>query len=198
MIIAKNFTHDDRTQLVSDVFDKFLRSRELHLPFEKIELNIRDTTTSIVEDDNALVCIDYNSPVVAEKDKKGVSMLVYRELFRLMFKFDLPRSVEDVIIDKELVKRGFGDGLFYLYYVSMMNKNHVTIEDYINLNIPWIVFNKQDPYNSDFMKKLAKKLSKSRPECQRLFNLLLNVPKKDVEKAAAEYKRLMKVEECSS
>lgn len=197
MIIAKNFMHDDRTELVSTVFDKFLRRQELHLPFDRIELNIRDTTTSVVKDENALICIDYNTPVVAEKDKKGVKMLVYRELFRLMFKFDLPRPVEDVIIGKELVKRGFGDDLFYLYYVTMMNKTHVTLRDYIELNIPWIIFNKQDPYNSDFMKKLSKKLSKSRPECQKFFNLLLNVPKKDVEKAASEYERLMKVEECS-
>ena len=192
MIVAKNFIRNEKTQLVSDIFDKFLRSQELHLPFERIELNIRDTTVSFVENENALVCIDYNSPVVAEKDKKGVTMLVYRELFRLMFKFDLPRPVEDTIIGKELIKRGFGDDLFYLYYVSMMNKTHVTLEDYINLNIPWIVFNKQDPYNSDFMKKLAKKLSKNRPECQKLFNLLLNVPKRDVEKSVAEYERLMK------
>ena len=198
MIVAKNFTRDAKTELVSDVFDKFVRSQELHLPFERIELEIRDTTVSLVNEESAFVCIDYNSPVVAEKDKRGVKMLVYQELFRLMFKTDLPRPVEDVIIGKELVKRSFGDDLFYLYYVTMMNRTHETLADYINLNIPWIVFNKQDPYNSDFMKRLTKKLSKSRPECQKLFNLMLNLPKKDVEKAAKEYERLVKVEECSS
>ena len=193
MIVAKNFVRDDRTELVSQVFDKFIMSQELHLPFERIELNIRDTTVSVVEDQSALVCIDYNDPVVIEKDKKGVKMLVYRELFRLMFKFDIPRPIEDVIIDRELIKRGFGEDLFYLYYVGMMNKKHATLEDYINLNIPWISFSRHDKHNSDFMKRLAKKLADSRPECQKLFNLLLNVPQKDVEKAVKEYERLMRV-----
>jgi len=194
MIIAKKFSRDDRTEFVSEIFDKLVRS-DLHLPFDRIELNIRDTTVSVVEDQSAVVCIDYNSPVVAEKDRRGTTMLIYRELFRLMFKFDTPKIVEDVIIDKELVKRGFGDDLFYLYYITMMNKRHVTLKDHIELNLPWIVFNKNDKYNSDFMKRLAKKLSVKRPECQKLFNLLLNVPEKDVEKAVEEYKRL--VVQCS-
>ncbi len=196
MIITKNFIHNDRTRLVSDIFDKLVGSQELHLPFNRIELTIQDTSNSMVNNETAVVCIGCNDPVVTEKDRRGIAMLIYHELFRLMFKFDVPKPVEDVIIGKELAKRGFGDGLFYLYYITIMNKRHTTLQDHINLNIPWIVFNKQDPYNSDFMKRLAKKLSKSRPECRRLFNLLLNVPKKDVEKAATEYNRL--VTQCSS
>lgn len=190
MLITKKFSRDKRTELVSKIFDEVLISSDLHLPFEKIELHIRDTNISVVDEENAIVSINYNDPLVLDSDIKGIRIILMHELFRLMFKFDLPKPIEDVIVGREMIKRGFGNGICYMYFNRLAVMKVETVEDYINVNLPWIIFYKYDEYNSEMFKKIASRICKKKfPQCQRLFDLLINLSQKNLHEAESECKK---------
>ena len=191
MHVVKRFPSGEHGQLVSRVFDEALVSSGVKLNYDSIELELRDRDVSLVKDYTATICLDYNNPLVLDMDEKGIGIIIRRELFRLMFKFNLPRPVEDVIIGRELVKRGFGDDLLYMYYNIVMRSRPKNISDYIAVNIPWIIFRGYDDYNSDLMKKLAGKVcSKKFPETKKLFDTLCNLSQKNMTAAGKEYEMI--------
>ena len=193
MRVAKIYEHDSRTALVSKIFDELIISPSLHLPFESIELHIRDTDISLVDGNNGIVCLNYNNPLILDKDARGVRTLVMHELFRLMFKSDLPREIEDVIIGREMLKRGFGDELCYMYYVRVLRSSPESLRDYLRCSIPWIVFFKDDKYNSELFRKLVPNVCKKKfPESKRLIDLLADLSQKNLAEAADEYRTLLK------
>ena len=191
MHVIKRFPSGEHGRLVSRVFDEALVSSGVKLNYDSIELELRDRDVSLVKDYTATICLDYNNPLVLDMDEKGIGIIIRRELFRLMFKFNLPRPVEDVIIGRELVKRGFGDDLLYMYYNIVMRSRPKNISDYIAVNIPWIIFRGYDDYNSDLMKKLAGKVcSKKFPETKKLFDMLCNLSQKNMTAAGKEYEMI--------
>src|SRR3989338_2045666 len=187
MHVTKVYERDLRTQLVSEIFDMLLVSDSY--PFESIELHVRDMNASSIEDGKAVICVDYNDPFVPERDVKGIRTLLAHELLRLMFKFDVPRDIEDVMIGREMVRRGLGEDLCYLYYNRLLQSRPETVEAYIRANLPWIIFAGHDKYNSELLKKLASKVCKKKFACKRLFDFLLDLSQKNLREAVEEYKR---------
>ena len=192
MKIVKRFIKDEQTSLISGVFDEFLVSDSFHLPFDSIEFHIRDSDISIVKGDKALVCLDYNNPLFLQKDIKGIKTIVRHEFFRLMFKTNLSRDIEDVIIGREMIKRGFGEDLLYVYYHYIVNSKATNIQDYIKSNLPWIIFQGYDKNNSEFLKKATEKQNKRRKICDHLFDLLTNLSSKNLHEVIEEYKKLIR------
>ncbi|HLD39245.1 MAG TPA: hypothetical protein VJB05_02955, partial [archaeon] len=191
MRIIKKFPKDDRGEFVSRIFDRIITKGDYHLPFAQLEFHLRDSNMSKVEDEKALICIDYNNPLILEKDQRGVNTLIRHELFRLMFKMNLPRAVEDVIIGREMIKRGFGDDIFYMYYNRILKMNVSNVEEYIKINLPWIIFHEQDKYNSELLKKIVGKVCKKKyPETKKLFDILCGISPKNVHEAASIYGKI--------
>lgn len=180
MQVAKIFERDPRTELVSRIFDEVITGA-FHLPFDRIELHIRDKTISLVDGASATVCLDYNNPFILERDARGIRILLLRELFRLMFKFDLPAEIEDIMIGREMIKRGYGEGLCYMYYNMLLSGE----ADPIRVNLPWIIFFKDDKYNSELFKKLAAKVCKKKVPA-KLLDLLLDLSEKNLAEAGEE------------
>lgn len=193
MKIVKKFVRDENTELVSHIFNKVITSQDYHLPFEALELNIGDSDISSVEDCTAAICLDHNNPFVVEKDRKGLDIIIRRELFRLMFKMDVPKAIEDVIIDRELVKRGFGNDIFYMHYTYVMKSRVSSLDDFIQVNLPWIAFHGYDKHDSEFLKKLVAKISKKKfPETRKFFNLLCSLSPSNLRAAVEEYSKLFR------
>lgn len=201
MRIVKKFVRDDKTEFASEMFDKIMAKNDYPMPFERMEFHIRDSDVTSVDDGSALICINYNNPLVLEKDRKGLGILIHHELFRLMFKTELPRVIEDVIIGRELIKRGFSDDLLYMYYNYMVNIRVDGAESYIKMNLPWVIFRGYDEYNSEILKKLARKLCRKKfPETRKLFNILCTLPDgrsgstqlpKNLDRSVEEYRKLV-------
>jgi len=164
---------DNKNGAVSVIFDKVIASYSFSLPFDVIELHLRDVDTTIVEDKKAVICLDANNPLIVENDVRAIKTLIMRELFRLSFSPYFPRTVGDVLVGREMIKRGLGDDLFYTYYnIMMKTKYGQTSNDYIKANLPWIIFRGFDNYNSSFLKELAEKLTKKNREADKLLNML--------------------------
>lgn len=201
MRIVKKFVRDNKTEFASGIFDRIIASHDYPLPFERIEFHIRDSDITVADSSSALICISYNNPFVLEKDAKGLSIIIRHELFRLMFKTSLPRIIEDVIVGRELVKRGFGDDLLYMYYNYMASMRVDSNESYVKLNMPWIIFKGYDNYNSELLKHLAKKLCRKKfPDTRGLLNMLCTLQderssstilSKNLHRASEEYSKLV-------
>ena len=132
------------------------------------------------------------SVIRKEMDEKGIEIMIRRELMRMMFKFSLPRPIEDVIIGRELVKRGYGDDLLYMYYNMVARSSVKNAVDYVEISLPWIIFHGYDDYNSDIMKKLASKVSKKKfPETKKFFDALCDLSQKTLAKAVDEYEKVV-------
>ncbi len=192
MQIVKNYVRDANTEAVSKIFDRLITTSEIHLPLDRLELHIRDASVSLIEENGGVICLDYNNPMILDRDQRGIKILIMHELFRLMFKYDLPRDIEDVIIGREMIRRGFGEELCYLYYNSILKSRAETRQDYIRLSLPWIIFVKDDKFNSELFKKLASKLCKRKfGECRKLFDILIDLSEKNMQEAVSEYNSLV-------
>ncbi len=174
MRVVKKLGSDETSLIVSKIFDEVILSYSFNLPFDVIEFHLRDIDTTLVEDKKAVICLDFNNPVILEKDTRAVRTLILRELYRLTFSPDFPRFIGDVLTGREMIKRGHGDDLFYMYYNMLMkSKTGRTSMDYVRVNLPWIIFRGHDNYNSSFLKDLAGKISPGKnSEADRLLNML--------------------------
>ncbi len=194
MRIVKKYEQDETSLTASKVFDMMIKQNTYPMPFNELEFHIRDYSVTVVENDKAIICIDYNNPLVLEKDIKGIKTVVNHELMRLMLQLNLPKPIEDVIVGREMIKRGMGDDLFYMYYNYLMRTPYTgSIPDYIKANIPWIIFHDYDDYNSSILKSLAAALLKEkRSEAHRFFDILLNLSEKNTKEAVKEYRSISK------
>ncbi|KHO47436.1 MAG: hypothetical protein QT00_C0002G0088 [archaeon GW2011_AR5] len=190
MHVTKIYEKDAGTRLVSDIFDNILVNGDFK--FESIELHVRDKAVSFIDDEKAVICLDYNDPFIREMDARGIRILLVHELFRLTFKFDVPKHVEDVIIGREMLRRGYGDELLYLYYNRLLQGGYEGIEGCVRANLPWIIFSKHDKYDSELLKKQAAKICGKKFDCRRLFDVLVDLSQKTIPKAAEEYTKLVK------
>jgi hypothetical protein len=193
MKVVKKFDRDERTELVSRVFDQALMKNDYPLPFNRLEFHIRDRDVTLFEEDMALICIDYNNPFILEMDERGIAILIRHELFRLTLRLTFPRLIEDVIVGKELIKRGFGDEIFYMYYNLLMKSKHEEkVHSFIRASVPWTIFYGLDNYNSKFLKDLVSKLYKRKfPETKKLFLVLCKLSGNNMRGAVKEYESLM-------
>ena len=186
MRIVKKFPAEAR--FVSDVFDDVIKKSGVNLTYSQLEFHVRDYNTTVIEDDKAVVCIDYNNPLVLDKDARGISTLIRFELFRLMLRPGMPREIEDVIVGREMVLQGFGDDLFYMYYAMLMKTKPVSLIDYVRASVPWITFRGVDNYNSSFLKDLLAKVQKNRfPEATKLLNYMCS---NKFDEAVKDYRKL--------
>jgi len=186
MRIIKKFP--ESAVLVSKVFNDVIKKSPVHLPYSSIEFHVRDYNTTIVEDDKAVICMDHNSPVILNRDVRGISTAIKFELFRVMLRPGFPREIEDVVVGREMVLQGLGDDLFYFYYTSLMKRPPVSLIDYVRASVPWITFRGVDNYNSSFLKELLAKLQKKKfPEASKVLNYMCN---NKFDEAAKEYKKL--------
>ena len=194
MKIVKKYEKDETTLIVSKLFDMMIKRNLYPMPFDRLELHIRDYNVTVVEDNKAIICINYNNPLVQEKDMRGIKTVIRHELVRLMLGINLPKPIEDVIVGREMIKRGMEDELFYMYYIYMMRTVYSNrIEDYIKINLPWIIFHGYDDYNSSVLKNLAGALFKNKmPETHRLFDILIHLSDRNLKEAKKEYKKLTK------
>jgi len=193
MKVVKKFDRDKRTELVSRIFDEVLMKNDYPLPFNRLEFHIRDFDVTSFEEDKALICLSYNNPFILEMDERGLAILVRHELFRLTLRLTSPRLIEDVIVGKELIKRGFGDELFYMYYNLLMKSKHEEkVHSFVRANIPWIIFSGLDDYNSKFLKELVSKLYKRKfPETKKLFLVLCKLSETNIRGALREFESVM-------
>lgn len=189
MRLVKKFERDERTDFVSSIFDKLIVTDPFPLPFSRIELHIRDYDVTVFDNEKAIICINYNNPLILEMDERGVRTILRHELFRLMLRVNYPRQIEDVMVGREMILRGYGDDLFYMYYSLLMKTDHDdTRGGFVKASLPWVIFYGLDDYNSKFLKELVGKIYKRKyPETAKFLSVLCKLSGKNLKGAVKEY-----------
>jgi hypothetical protein len=158
-IIKKLYERSSKTLFVSKVFDSVITRTELPMNFESLELSIGYGLTGI-KDNAAKIGIDADDPLLKDNDARAVRILITFELFRLVVRRQLekhiPRLIEDVIISRDMIRRGFVNDLSYIFYIFLSTQRITDIKDYIKFNLPWIIFKNHDNYYHELFYNYAK------------------------------------------
>jgi len=132
------------------------------LPYERIEFFLSATGGIKENDSSLLVYLPYKNYFFEHNDRRGMKILVLKHIFmidaKIKFK-DYPKFLAELDAYRKIIKNGFSEELYYYFFIHLMKKDkHVkTLNDYIDINIPWLSFYKLDDYISDFFKEFAKK-----------------------------------------
>ena len=193
MRLIKKFERDEKTDFVSRIFDGVIIKNPFPLPFSRMELHIRDYDVTVFDTEKAIICLNYNNPLILEMDERGVRTLLLHEIFRLMLRVNQPRLIEDVMVGRAMILRGYGEDLFYVYYNELMKSKHEeTRASFLKASIPWVIFYGLDEYNSKFLKVLAGKLHKRKfPETSKFLAILCKLSDKNLKGAVKEYKNFI-------
>lgn len=153
MRILKSFAvADGKTALASRMFDKILARSDYPWRFGRMELHIRDENRLILKEGTCLILLDYNDIFVQQSDARGIAAMILRMLFKAIARTrhgSMPEPLEDVIANREMIRKGHGDELVYYYY-ARQEKGGLA-ED-----IAWLSFWPQDKYNYEFFRDKSK------------------------------------------
>lgn len=120
---------------------------------DSLEIRLDRDEYILVDGRKAVISISTDNRFVADNDKEGMEILLIRKIISL--KFSGPLS--EILADREIIRLGLADKLFYYYYVLLSSRKAENIEDFIELNIPWISFYPHDKENAKFLKEMAEK-----------------------------------------
>src|SRR3989338_295387 len=74
--------------------------------------------------------------------------MILRMLFRAIYRethHEMPEAIEEIAVNREMVKRGYGNDLAYHYYT---HRGKGPLKD----DIAWLSFHFQDKYNAEFFR----------------------------------------------
>ena len=141
-IVKKLIRKDDTTDFASYVFDKVLLSLDIPLRTDILEFMVRDTTSVLLNDDKAVINLDYDNVFLKESDERAVRTILTRQMYRIFF---LERSRgSELDVNKEMIKNGHYDDLFYLYYSCISRTKHPTKEEAEFLSASLSTFDNRD------------------------------------------------------
>jgi len=124
----------------------------------------------MVDDKKAVISINKNNRFVMENDRKGIEMLLAKRILSLRFS----SSLSELFVDREIINLGLSEKLFYYYYVLLSSPREISnIEDFIQLNVPWLSFYPHDKEYSQFLKEAIPKHRKEfESATKKLFGML--------------------------
>lgn len=199
-VIKKLVKHDKKTELVSETFDECLMILNPYfLSRIDFSLEFKDKLDLIFS--NACLSLNYNNPFIQNKDKKAIRILILQKLLCLIFRRgykSMPELIEEVVINREIIRKGYGNDLFYYYYLFLLEyETHIinTMDIFLKVNVPWLSFSGLDDYYADFFKEMVNRFKQKKEfevKTKELFlalekNLLKN---ENLDKAIAIYNQL--------
>jgi hypothetical protein len=170
MRILKSFpVRDEKTKLVSRVFDEIIVVLGYPWKFDKIELHVRDEDKTLIEGNRCIAVLDYGDMFIQQMDAKGIRIIITRALFKAIIQEAngrLPEMLEDLVVNREMIRKGFGDDLAYYYY----QKNMASVLSNREKQVAWLSFYIDDKYNAEFFRSFDR--SGATGNVQRLLNCL--------------------------
>ena len=121
---------------------------------DSLEIRLDRDEYILVDGRKAVISISTDNRFVADNDKEGMEILLIKKIISLRFSGPL----SELLADREIIRLGLADRLFYYYYVLLSSHRKIeNIEDFIELNIPWISFYPSDKENAKFLKEMTEK-----------------------------------------
>ena len=121
---------------------------------DSLEIRLGRDEYILVDGRKAVISISTDNRFVADNDKEGMEILLLKKMISLRFSGPL----SEILTDREIVRLGMADKLLYYYYVLLSSRRRTeSIEDFIELNVPWLSFYPHDKENAKFLEEMAEK-----------------------------------------
>ena len=157
MRIVAKLEKDGVSRLILNTLGMSIRKIE---PFYNVlEIGFGDKNSVKISDSAISISIDKSNAFLMEKDEKAIKAIVLKlvalaEAKRLGISVPF---VEEIVSNRELIKDGCGDELFYYYYLQLSNdEKEADFEKFLEISIPWLSFATLDASHSDFLFDLSK------------------------------------------
>jgi len=149
------YRNDAASKCISEAFDRVIVQEPVN--FDRVELHLGHGGTSL-SNGIAKLCVDSSSDIFKDHDSAVAETAVRFELFRLMIKkiYDVPRLTEDVLVGREMIKKGFSEDLARMLHAFVACQRVIDLESYIKINLPWIIFY-ADEFKAGFFRSMSEK-----------------------------------------
>jgi hypothetical protein len=160
MRVIKNIYNNDASSLeTSHIFDEVIQSIGLPLSFDSLQFNVGYGFTEI-ENNAAAIGISPEDLEMVENDRRAIKTMITFEIFRIFVRkrlgVNIPLLIEDILVGRDMIKKGYGNDLTHLYYIFMLKHRVKDKKDFLRLNVPWIIFHGNDEYYCHMFRDLAK------------------------------------------
>jgi len=158
-ILKSMVVDDEKTSLVSQIFNEVITEFDYPWKFNSLEFHIRDENKAVLKNGKAIIVLDYDDPFIKHQDYKGIKSLLLQQLHRLIVKemYDPTRGfIEIILANRYMVRHGLSDYLMYIYYQRLISPQNSDLDGIIEANMGWLSFHGLDNYNEQFLKKMVK------------------------------------------
>ena len=174
MRVTKKFIKRDKNSIdaeaiVDNVLLFILNNRNPF--FDKMELifSDEDRIQTAAEERRAKIHINCYTKDFEEKDLRAVKIHILRLILSTYAMTEQEDELlREVQVNRELMKMGFSDDLFYYLYKNITATKAKNYEDFVKLSVAWMSYHKHDKFYEDFLKKTIDKLH-NRKEYQSRF-----------------------------
>ncbi len=154
MKIVKSFD-TKRFKLLSDAIDSTITEMGHPWHFDRMVFFLSKSEFAKADEESAAIFIDIKS---VDDDERFVKAYIHRLLTYLACSLRGSLTGNDIIdciiTNREVIRKGLGDELFYYYYISLNRKKKAGgYGEFIHMNIPWISFAGSDAHYSDFLRE---------------------------------------------
>lgn len=144
---------------LSKIFDEVLSKTWYRLFVERLEFILSNSHGFELDGRTAKIFFDKNDECLKNNDARIMRAIIAHQFFHIIMRLRGISSkhhlVEDVIVNREMVKHGFKDDIFYYMYNWLIKKKHVSnFEDYLMLHVPWLSFHTIDEHTKRFLRNL--------------------------------------------
>ena len=198
-IVKKFIKHDEKSALVSRIFDECLLISDSQF-LDRIDFYLGKEEKINLILSNAYISLDYNNPFIQSKDERAIRIIILNKLLHLNFRrsYNLSYPIEDILVNREIIKRGYGDDLFYYYYLFLLEYKTQRIKEmefFLKINTTWLSFFPSDNYYSAFLRKMINSFKYRKQFVNKTKKLFLALKKdllkdKNLEKAMFLYNEL--------
>jgi len=167
--------------LLSKSIDSVLLRVDYPWRFDSMIFILDDTNYFKLKDGEAEIHLDYG--LVYHEDERFLKSAVMRIIFAMITSLNNMstgvRIIDEILANREMSRKGFGEDLFYYYYLKFLGKKEIdTIEKYIEMNVPWLSI---EGYDSQVLREMVERISSQHGKAfQRKAKKLLDVLSKDL------------------
>lgn len=144
--------------------------------YAKICAKLGDKDAIYADGDELHIEFDKNNVFIKNGDPDCIKILVLRKLLISGFKMDAPEIIAKLLADRKIMSEGFSRELVCYYYCDLITRKMAieNLEDFLEVNLPWLSFSRADRYNSEFFRQLAGMFPGDEFEapCEKLLGLL--------------------------
>ncbi|MBS3055900.1 MAG: hypothetical protein J4473_00550 [Candidatus Aenigmarchaeota archaeon] len=177
-IVKSSHNKTEEVERIFHIFDKVLYDIHHKLLFDKLVFVIGEKNKAELKNFTAYIEIDRNNEHLMKNPRfcrSFILNMIYKIIIQQKGFSTKHRHLEQLVANREMIKHGYHDDVFYYNYMTVMNKPcFEDIHDFIYSNISWLSFYDTKYSNeSEFFRKIVEQMpcpDHYKRKTERVFN----------------------------